>query len=242
MDATREGAPGASSLDDGRHVAVASDLGLVAETIGAALGSRGFDVSVVAWPAGEEAARWVDDRDQTDPAEPAGPDVYLLICDLETPARLDEVRERGRRLDAPWVVLAHSGPGPAWGAVLEAGARAVVPSSISVVELEDMLDVVLHDESPTGVAERIGLLRQWWSAREEREQLRDRMRTLSPREQEVLSMLYEGTSVREIAEQLSLSEATVRSQVRSVLRKLAVGSQLGAVAALGELRENDGRA
>lgn len=222
------------------RVAVSSDLGLVAETIGAALGSRGVDVSVVPWTEDVGPDSEAHDWGAPPPAGGPGPDVVLLVCDLETPARLDEVRERGQRCVVPWVVMAHSDPGPAWGAVLEAGARAVVPSTISLDEVVDMLGVVLHDESPIGVVERVGLLRQWWAAVEERALLRERMRTLSPREQEVLSMLYEGTSVRAIADQLELSEATVRSQVKSVLRKLSVGSQLAAVAAMGELRSDDG--
>ena len=48
--------------------------------------------------------------------------------------------------------------------------------------------------------------------------------------------LYMGETVRLIAARLEVSESTVRSQVKSVLHKLAVPSQIAAVATLDELR------
>jgi RNA polymerase sigma factor (sigma-70 family) len=221
------------------RVGVASDLSLVAETICAALGSRSLDASLVTWQdpgATDEPTVWWTPSTE---GGRSGPDMILLVCDVSTPSRLDQALDRGRRCAVPWVVMAESPRGPAWGAVLEAGARAVVPSTISLSELVEVLDAVLRDEAPMGVVERVGLLHEWWAARDDRERLRERMSTLSPREQEVLSMLYEGTTVRAIADRLGVSEATVRSQVKSVLRKLSVDSQLGAVAAMGELREDE---
>lgn len=53
---------------------------------------------------------------------------------------------------------------------------------------------------------------------------------LTRREQQVLGALGNGRSVACIAEEWVVSEATVRSQVRGVLMKLGVGSQLEAVA------------
>ena len=45
----------------------------------------------------------------------------------------------------------------------------------------------------------------------------------------MLAQLVAGRQVRQIAEEGSVSEATVRTQVKSVLSKLGVGSQLAAV-------------
>ena len=56
-----------------------------------------------------------------------------------------------------------------------------------------------------------------------------RLDLLSTREREVLADLMAGRSVREIAERKVVSEATVRTQVKAVLAKLEVGSQLAAV-------------
>jgi two-component system nitrate/nitrite response regulator NarL len=56
------------------------------------------------------------------------------------------------------------------------------------------------------------------------------LETLSQRESEILSHLTWGQAVGEIARLSFVSEATVRTQVRSVLAKLGVSSQLAAVA------------
>ena len=49
------------------------------------------------------------------------------------------------------------------------------------------------------------------------------------RETEVLGHLMKGRAVRQIAERGAVSEATVRTQVKSILAKLEVTSQLAAV-------------
>ena len=63
----------------------------------------------------------------------------------------------------------------------------------------------------------------------ERGRLTRRFDRLSEREGHVLAQLVAGRQVRQIAEAGSVSEATVRTQVKSVLSKLGVGSQLAAV-------------
>lgn len=55
---------------------------------------------------------------------------------------------------------------------------------------------------------------------------------LSPRERDVLSHLVEGRSAEAIAAAGYVSLSTVRSQIRAVLGKLEVNSQLAAVAAV----------
>jgi DNA-binding NarL/FixJ family response regulator len=56
------------------------------------------------------------------------------------------------------------------------------------------------------------------------------MSALTPRELEVLRLLHGGYTVAQIAERNDVAPSTVRSQVRSVLRKLGVNSQLAAAA------------
>jgi PAS domain S-box-containing protein len=53
---------------------------------------------------------------------------------------------------------------------------------------------------------------------------------LTPRQAEVLGLLAEGRSVKEICTELYLSKATVRNHVRALLQALGVHSQLEAVA------------
>lgn len=60
--------------------------------------------------------------------------------------------------------------------------------------------------------------------------------TLSPREMEVLRLIARGATNRDIADQLVISEPTVKSHVTSILRKLNVKSRTQAVASARELR------
>jgi DNA-binding NarL/FixJ family response regulator len=61
--------------------------------------------------------------------------------------------------------------------------------------------------------------------------LRRKLESLTPRERSVLAHLMLGRPVREIAQVSFVSEATVRTQVKSILAKLEVTSQLAAVGA-----------
>src|SRR5437868_8732870 len=56
------------------------------------------------------------------------------------------------------------------------------------------------------------------------------LRQLTGREREVLAGMMNGNQAETIAMSSGLSEATIRSQIRGVLGKLGVGSQLAAVA------------
>lgn len=207
-------------------IAVAGDLGLIAETVAAALSSRGLDTTVVPWERGSASGL---------PGRSGPPAITLLICDLRVPGRIEEARRRGR--GTSWLVMTEDSPGPGWGAMLEAGARTVIASTISLDDLVALLRALLRGESPVDEIQHRQLLRGWQAAETERARTRHRLGTLSPRERMVLAMLYEGTTVRTIAERFEVSEATVRSQVKAVLRKLAVASQLAAVAAVDELED-----
>ena len=56
-----------------------------------------------------------------------------------------------------------------------------------------------------------------------------------PRQLEVLQLLSEGKSVKEIGKELFLSEATVRNHVRSLLQALGAHSQLEVLAKAREM-------
>ena len=67
-----------------------------------------------------------------------------------------------------------------------------------------------------------------------RSRRRNDMELLSPREREVLELLAEGHRAVAIAERFVVSLTTVRTQIRSLLAKLEVTSQLEAVALINQ--------
>jgi two-component system nitrate/nitrite response regulator NarL len=114
---------------------------------------------------------------------------------------------------------------------VEAGASGVVSK---VADLEAVFDAVVHAAhherlQPTTERERmLAVLRG--ARRQERARL-ERFERLTRRERVVLAGLMDGLSAAEIAESSFVSLTTVRSQIRAVLLKLGVTSQLAAVAA-----------
>ena len=65
---------------------------------------------------------------------------------------------------------------------------------------------------------------------------------LTPRQAEVLGLLEQGLSTKQIAQELHLSPETVRNHVRHLLRALGVNSRLEAVAAARHGRASEARA
>ena len=127
------------------------------------------------------------------------------------------------------VVVTASADRSRWGECLWYGARRAMAKT---QPLNEILSVVrrLHQGLPvTDAEERERLLREWEEHRNAVVEQRRRLESLTPREREVLAKLREGIPVRDIARMSVVSEATVRTQVKSILAKLGVTSQLAAV-------------
>jgi DNA-binding NarL/FixJ family response regulator len=103
-----------------------------------------------------------------------------------------------------------------------------------VDELVELLLAATRHEPLLPAEERRELEDSWHRAQARRADLADRLGRLTPREREILHLLYAGASVARIAETSKVTRATVRSQVKAVLRKLDVKTQLAAVAALDD--------
>ena len=116
-----------------------------------------------------------------------------------------------------------------WGECVEQGARKVIPKYAplsDIVATVRRIDNGLPTMAPT---ERLELLERWHDQVAVEQGLRSRLDQLTRREAEVLGMLMSGLQVGEIARRRFVSESTVRTQVKAVLAKLQVGSQLTAV-------------
>jgi DNA-binding NarL/FixJ family response regulator len=113
---------------------------------------------------------------------------------------------------------------------VEQGAVGFLSKTVPFEQLlSTVLNVVAH-RPVLSTAARYELMAELRNARAARNEDLAPFRSLTPKEREVLAALAQGQRAETIATASFLSEATVRSQIRSVLAKLGVKSQLEAVA------------
>ena len=206
------------------RVLIVDDHVLFAESLELALSLEGYDVRRLELP--EDGGSMATLRSL---ALRANPRTVLLDLDL---GRFGD----GVNLIAPLakaginvVVLTASEELGRWGGCMRLGARRVLPKSGA---LQQALATVrrLHQGLPVMNPEELEtLLDAWARDRRANDDLRRRLDLLTPRERQVLGALIEGHTVRAISEASVVSEATVRTQVKSILSKLEVSSQLAAV-------------
>jgi two-component system nitrate/nitrite response regulator NarL len=217
----------------GRKVAVVSDFSLTGEAVRAALRDRGFTVLGAAVPS-----RAVEVRDLRRQFRGFAPNVALLLQERLDPRHLSgALRTISEFHELRWLLLTGSEEEPRWGAGLAAGAAAVLPMTIGLQDLADSLSRLCAGEELMPPVEKDRLVRLWTDHSAEQRLLVTRLELLTPREMQVLRHLQIGRSVAEIAESGGVAVGTVRSQVKSILRKLEVTSQLAAVAALQQAEE-----
>ncbi|MDF1606290.1 response regulator transcription factor [Nocardioides sp. YIM 152315] len=117
-----------------------------------------------------------------------------------------------------------------WGRCLRAGAIGVLSHTCALATLHEALDRALAGEPVLGRSETDRVLSAARRADADPWSARARLDSLTPREREVVTHLMGGLCTAEIARRSVVSEATVRTQIKSVLSKLGVRSQLAAVA------------
>lgn len=156
---------------------------------------------------------------------------------------LDLGRDRdGRRVDgvvavaplaaAGWrvVILSGSTDQVRIGAALHAGAVAWVPKNAPLPVLMQVIRAAAQGRDAMPPEHRRRLVEAFLERSSARTELRSRIEKLSPREREVLAELAQGHRAQAVAERFVVSLSTVRTQIRAILVKLEVGSQLEAVA------------
>lgn len=129
------------------------------------------------------------------------------------------------------VVITGSGDNARRGECLRRGAKAVL---LKTCPLEEVILTVrrARDGLPLMNAQERGDLIETALRDEDHVRgIRARLDRLTRREMEVLGALMRGEPVREIARNSVVSEATVRTQVKSILAKMETSSQLAAVGA-----------
>jgi DNA-binding NarL/FixJ family response regulator len=203
------------------RVLVVEDHALLAQTLAAALRQDGLDVL---------CAEQLDRASVLDAAAAHRPDVALLDLVLDDETTTLSYIGPLRELGASVVVVTGQTDKVQLAECVEAGALGIVGKHEPFEHLVAAVHEVGDLQSLLTPAQRDDLLAE---LRRQRADTLDRLapfERLSRREAEVLAALMEGRSAETIAADDFVSIATVRSQIRAVLSKLGVNSQLAAVA------------
>ena len=170
-------------------------------------------------------------------AEAAEVPTGLALLDLDLGRDRNGRRFDGVDLVAPltergWrcIVLSSTADRARVGAALAAGALAAVPKQAPLPLLLGKLRAALAGLPVMSTDARERLIDSFRTRDAERREISEKLERLTRREREVLAELARGRRAQAVADQYVVSLATVRTQIRSVLSKLEVGSQLEAVA------------
>lgn len=206
------------------RIVILEDHVLFAESLELALTVEGYDVRRVVIPDHEQAPGALINQ-----VTRLRPRVALLDLDLGRFGSGERLISSLASAGINVVVVTASLDRARWGEAIRFGARRVLAKSRP---LNDILATVRRINQGLQVMapeEREDLLQAWARERSHLVDLNARLELLTVREREVLAHLMRGRNVREIAAVGVVSEATVRTQVKSILAKLEVTSQLAAV-------------
>jgi DNA-binding NarL/FixJ family response regulator len=210
------------SVGVGTRVLIVEDHELLAQSLRFALQADGFDVQETHTQRGEDILRAAEDLD---------PDLVLLDLDIggdlgSSLPLIAPLRERGTQV----VMLTGITDRVRLAECVEAGAIGIVSKAEPFDHLIAAVKTAAEDRTLLAPAERDELLAELRRQRRADEERLAVFARLTPRERDVLAALMDGMSAEQIAKDAVVSLATVRSQIRSILMKLGVHSQLEAVA------------
>ena len=161
------------------------------------------------------------------------PDSDLVLLDLSMPGVSGFsglMALRAEHATMPVVIVSASDDPATIRRALELGATGFVPKSAGIETIREAISSVLRGDvwKPADVD----------LASETAPEIADilsKLSTLTPQQTRVLSMISRGLLNKQIAYELSVSEATVKAHVSAVLQKLNVDSRTQAVIQLSKL-------
>jgi DNA-binding NarL/FixJ family response regulator len=165
-------------------------------------------------------------------------DLALLDLDLpEADSAISVGALRARAPELPVVVIATSERWTEACAAIDAGARGYIPksasSAIMIAAVRLVLSGGVYVPPLMGHGNPLQRAVENTTISERETSLSDRK--LTPRQQEVLNWLARGHSNKQIAQQLGLSEGTVKIHIAAILRAYQVNNRTQAVIAAGAL-------
>jgi len=205
------------------RVTVVEDHELFAEALDVALTLEGHDVHRVSIRDDDMPA-----RNLLEAILHSRPRVVLLDLNLGASANGARVIRPLTLAGIAVVVVTGSIDRAQWGECLSYGARTVLSKSAPLNAILSTIRMIGEGRRVLSREERDRLLACFHEHRGRELDSRARLESLTFREREILDRLINGQHVHEIAQRSFVSEATVRTQVKSILAKLGVSSQLAA--------------
>jgi DNA-binding NarL/FixJ family response regulator len=157
------------------------------------------------------------------------PELLLLDWGL-VEGKIDILRALAKEfLNSRIVILSPAQPPPLVNTLLEAGASGCLSLHLSSEELIESLNMI----SKGDIIVSRGIVEQLVQELDQGNDREDLFNSLSERQREVISLVVNGMTNREIASTLIITENTVKVHLRTILDKLDVRNrqQLAAVAA-----------
>jgi DNA-binding NarL/FixJ family response regulator len=205
-------------------IVILEDHVLFAESLELALTVEGYDVRRVPIPDREQAPGALISQ-----VTRQRPRIALLDLDLGQFGNGERLITSLAQAGINVVVVTGSVDRARWGETVRYGARKVIAKSRPLNEILATVRRINHGQQVMSREEREELVTAWASERAQLTDAQSRLDQLTTREREVLGHLMKGRTVRDIATLGVVSEATVRTQVKAILAKLDVTSQIAAV-------------
>jgi RNA polymerase sigma factor (sigma-70 family) len=202
------------------RVLIVEDHQVVADGLAALLNDQP-DIAVVGYAASV--------ADAVIRAQELAPEVVLVDFRLGDGTGADAgMAIRQVRPETKLIFLTREDSDAARFAAVEAGASAFIHKSQAAAEVVNAIRTVASGGTlftPRTIATLLN----------RRREMDSQLESLTPREKEVLRMMADGTSSRDIASRLGISYTTVRTHIRSLGAKLGVHSKLEAIVKAREL-------
>lgn len=206
---------------DGPRLLLVDDHRLLAETLQSSLTFSGLAASIAPCGSFDEIL-----------AETAAvrPTLVVLDLDLQGAGYGYDLIAPLRALGAEVLVLTGTVDRLALARCLEAGALGIASKANGFGGVLEQIHRAADGESVTPITERMQLLADLAAHRRAEDKRKAPFEALSARERDVLRQIVEGKQAAAVARDSFVSLATVRTQIRSILMKLDVTSQVAAVA------------
>ncbi|HET7850756.1 MAG TPA: response regulator transcription factor [Pseudolabrys sp.] len=162
-----------------------------------------------------------------------GGEIDLVLLDLRMPGTRGFsglMYLRAQYPSVPVAVVSANDDPTAIRRCMEFGASGFIPKTLGVEAMRGAISQILNGGLWTPPDVDLG-----GGSDKETAALLARMATLTPQQVRVLMMLSEGLLNKQIAYQLSVSEATVKAHVSAILQKLGVESRTQAVIAAAKI-------